>query len=888
MRAKSFLRRYQRFWGVDPVRDVDDELAFHIEMRIDELVRAGWSEPAAREATMKRFGNYAEVRDECRTLGRERVALRQRADRLDALKQDLRFATRTIAKNPVFAVVIVLTMAIGIGINSAVFSVAYGVLLRPLPFRDADALVRLWSKNDARGLEFFSVSPADYRVWRATNGVFSGTAAFERQHEGTIAKGGDPEAVDATAVTPDIFPLLGTSALHGRPLLEEDASPDAPPVAVMSHELWSARFGSDSSLIGSRVTLDDVSTMIVGVMPPRFVIPGTPARIWTPLSLATADDDHSNRYLRVLARLAPGTTLDEARGRMNIVAANLARDHPETNASWSVNIMSVPTMVVGTQFRRAVTLLLGVVGFVLLIACSNAANLQLARAAGRGREIALRVAIGATRGRIVRQLLTESTVLAVLAGAAGLVLAYGGIALLRRYGESSVPRLEDVHLDAPVLLFTAALAVGSGLLFGLVPAFRASRPDIGETLKEGGRGAGEVGIGRGIRAALVIAQVSLSLVLLIGAGLLMRSFARLQSVDVGFDSREVSVVQLRLPEPSYPDAEQSARFYETLLERVRSIPGVASAEAVSSAPFAGPNTGNVFARVDRPVASRDQAPDADFRVITPGYLKTLGIPVVRGRAFTEADRVGAPPVVLISESLARRHWPNEDPIGGRMRVGDLVEGDVYTVVGVVGDARYQSLEAPEVRPMIYFSALARPQRAMAVLIKGGDAAALSMGLREIVATTDSRLPPPHVVAMDELMRQATSTRRFALVLFGVFAAVALMLAAIGVYGVMSYLVRQRMHELGIRIALGAPNRTLVASVVGRTLAMTLAGVAIGVAGALALTRSLSTLLFDVSAHDPATFAAIAALMALVAVIASAIPARRATKADPMLALRGDG
>ena len=888
MRPKQFLRRYQRFWGADPARDVDDELAFHIEMRIDELVRSGWSEREAREATLKRFGDLAEIREECQELGRERLSRHRRADRLDALAQDLRFALRTIARNPGFAAVIALTMAIGIGTNTAVFSVAYGVLLRPLPFHDADALVRLWTKNASRGLEFFSVSPADYAVWRRTSGVFSGMAAFERQRDATLGSGIEREGVEAAAVTPSIFPLLGTQALAGRALVEEDARPGAPPALVMSHDLWSTRFGSDPSVVGRYVLLDGIQWMVVGVMPPRFSIPGTPARIWTPLSLAAASDDHAKRYLRVLARIRSGVSLEQARARMDAVAASLAADHPATNANWSVNMMSVPTMMVGAQFQRAVVLLGGVVLFVLLIACSNAANLQLARAAARGREIALRVALGASRWRVVRQLLTESTVLALLAALGGLAFAYGGVALLHQLGAGTVPRLEDVRLDGPVLAFTALLALGSGILFGLVPALRASRTDIGDTLKDGGRGVSRGVAGHGVRSALVIGEVSLSIVLLIGAGLLMRSVARLQSMDVGFEPRGLSVVRLQVPESAYPDAEQSGRFYEMLLERARRLPGVRAAAMVSSAPFAGPNSGNVFARTDRPPESRDLAPDTDYRVISPGYLRTLEIRLVRGRDFTDQDRAGAPPVVLISESAARRYWPGEDPIGARIRFGDLVGGDIHTVVGLVADARYHSLDASETRPMMYFSSLARPQQAMTLVMRGGEPAALAAALREMVASMDSRLAPPSLVPHSELMGDATSARRFALVLFSAFAGVALLLAAIGVYGVMSYLVRQRRHELGIRVALGAPSRALVAGVVGRTLALTLAGVAIGVAGALALTRFLSSLLFEVSAHDPATFAAIAGLMTVVAAMASAVPARRATRADPMMVLRGDG
>jgi predicted permease len=539
-----------------------------------------------------------------------------------------------------------------------------------------------------------------------------------------------------------------------------------------------------------------------------------------------------------------------------------------------------------------VLVLLGVVGGVLLIACANVANLQLARGAARRREIALRAALGATRGRITTQLLTESVLLALLAGVVGVALAHSGLELLRAVGTESVPRLDEVRLDAPVLAFTAAVTLGSAVLFGLLPALRASRADIGDVLKGGGRGEG-VGSGggasQGVRAALVVAEVSLSLILLVGAALLMRSFARLQAVDVGFAPAGVAVMPVRLPEPSYPDAERAGAFHAALLERVRRLPGVAGAAAVSSAPFAGPNAGLAVRREDRPLPAAGRAPDADYRVITAGYLRTLGIRLLRGRDFGPRDRGGAPEVLLISESMARALWPGEDPVGGRLRVGDVVTGPVFTVVGVVGDVRYQSRETPEVRPMMYFSALARPQRTMAVVMRGaGPAGALpAAAARAAVAALDPALPPPAVTPLEELVGEAVATPRFALVLFGIFAGAALLLAAVGIYGVMSYLVRQRAHEFGVRVALGARPRTLVASVVGRTLRLALAGVAVGLYAAWLLTGTIAPLLFEVSPTDPVTFGAIALLLVAVAALAGALPARRAAHADPLRAMRGD-
>ncbi|MDQ3949181.1 MAG: ABC transporter permease, partial [Gemmatimonadota bacterium] len=540
MSRDPILRRYRRFFGADPRRDVDDEIAFHLAMRVEEFQRAGMAPEEAKEAAMNRFGNLSRVREECHELGRRRATRKLRAVRIDALRQDVRFALRTIAANRGFSLMVVLTLALGIGATTAVFSVAYGVLLRPLPYRDAESLVRLFSRRADRGLEFFSVSPADYSVWRARNRVFSAMAAFDRQYDATLLRGSEPQAVEVAAVTPDVFPLLGTAALRGRALLPDDARDGAPAVAVLHHGLWTARFGSDSSVVGTGITIDGRRHTVVGVMPQRFSIPGTSAEIWTPLSLPNASADHGNRHLRVLARLAPGVTLERARSQMDAIAAALAQEYPETNRSWSVNMMSVTEMVVGTQFRRALLALLGVVGFVLLIACANSANLQLARGAARRREIAVRAALGATRGRITTQLLTESVLLGLIAGVLGVALARAGLQLLRAVGTETVPRLADVRLDGPVLAFTAIVALGSGVLFGLLPALRASRSDIGEVLKAGGRGEAQGAAGKGVRAALVVAEVSLSLILLVGAGLLMRSFMRLQAVDVGFTPTNVA------------------------------------------------------------------------------------------------------------------------------------------------------------------------------------------------------------------------------------------------------------------------------------------------------------------------------------------------------------
>jgi putative ABC transport system permease protein len=626
-------------------------------------------------------------------------------------------------------------------------------------------------------------------------------------------------------------------------------------------------------------------------MPPRFFVPGTNAQVWTPLSIESAPPPTGDRHLRVLGRLAPGYTVATAHAQLDVIAARTAKEIPGYSEGWSTKVSSVPEMIIGTQFRRAVVMLVGVVAFVLLIACANAANLQLARAATRERELAVRAAMGASRGRIACQLLTESTLLSVVAGAAGLLLAYGGISLLRALGTTTVPRLEDVSLDGPVVLFTSVVALGTAVLFGLVPAWRSSRSDVNEVLKHGGRGAARTHIASGIRSALIVGEISLSLVLLIGAGLVLRSFATLQAVDLGFDERNLLIARTTLPAALYPEPVQVSGFLRSALERARSLGGVASVAAVSSAPFSGPNSGTSFVRVDQALpASAGQVPGADLRVVTPGYFTTMKIPFMHGRDFSDEDRVGAPKVVIIGAEMARQYWPNENPIGHGIRVGDVTNGDVFTIVGVVRDAHYQSRSPEELRPFMYVSwaSLSKPPRSMTIVARVDDGSGAAASLRGLLASLDRRLPVPAITPMKEVLATTMATPRFALTLFSVFAIIAMILAAIGIYGVLSYVVRQRTHEMGVRAALGASRARLVRLVVGGALRLTLAGLAVGIAAAYGLTRWMDNLLFNVSPTDLRTFIALPLLLAVVALLASVLPALRAARADPMQAVRGDG
>jgi predicted permease len=859
--------------------ELSDEIRFHLEMETEKNIRAGMTPDEARRAAALAFGGVERVREEHRDARGTRL--------FENLASDFKYAARTLRKNPGFTTVVALTIMLGIGANAAVFSVAYGVLLRPLPYAESERLVRLWSRNDARQLPYFSVSPADFADWRARNRVFTAMAAYERQRSVTLTRGNEPQALEVASVSPAVFSVLGTPALFGRSLTDDDARPGAPLVGVMEHDLWMTRFGRDSSIVGSDVIIDGQKVAIVGVMPQYFFLPGNPAQLWLPLSLANASPDHGNRYLRVVGRLRPGVALADANAQMDRIAAQVAAENPGANPDWRVNMMSINEQVIGRQWRRSVIVLSGVVAFVLLIACANAANLQLARGAARRKEIAVRTAIGAGRGRIVAQLLAESTVLAIIGGAAGLALAFFGVSVLRSVGADRIPRIAEVEINGIVLAFTALITLLSGFLFGILPAFAASRSDVSTVLKEGGRGTSREGIGQRARGALVMAQVALSLVLLVGAGLLIKSFVQLQDVQLGFDPQDVHLATVRLPEARYAEPDRFGDFYGTLLERVRQARGVRSAALISSAPFAGPNNGFAFIVPERPPRPGEGSPAADARVITDGYFRSMRIGMLRGRDFTPADRRGAPNVVIISETMAKQHWPDTDPVGRQLHMGAREKPMPFTIVGVVRDVRYQSLQDPEVRPLMYFSAFAGPPRGMAIVAQASDATTFTSQAREALRAIDATLPFAMVDSMERLVTQALATQRFALVLFAIFAATALLLAAIGIYGVLSYLVRQRTHEMGVRVALGASSSALMRDVLVGAMRLTLPGVLIGIAGAWWLTGLMSTLLFNVSPKDTLTFATVAVVLTATAALASLAPARRATRADPMLALRSD-
>ncbi|MFL6277890.1 MAG: ABC transporter permease [Blastocatellia bacterium] len=810
---------------------------------------------------------------------------------MEILWHDLRFAIRTLLKKPGFTFVLVLALALGIGANTAIFSVVNAVLLRPLPYKQADRLVWIWGTDPKDDIDHEVASPPDYNDWKTQGQSFEEMGAFANTRL-TLTGSGEPERYDGAFVTDGFFEVLGVPAARGRTFTPDEDKPNGPRVIILSHGLWQRRFGGDPNVIGQSITINGNPFTVVGVMPAHFKHPrpesNRNAEMWLPLQIDYAKAGRRSDSLGVIARLKPGLAIEQARAEMTTIAAQLEQQYPASNSGWGTIVVPLHERFVG-NVRPVLVVLLGAVGFLLLIACANVANLLLARAAARQKEMAIRTALGARRWRIVRQLLTESVLLAVVGGALGLLLALWGVEALVALAPGNIPRLNEVSLDARVLLFTFGVTLLTGVLFGLFPALQAANPNLNETLKEGGRGTTEGGRGGRARRILVVAEVALALVPLIGAGLMVKSFIRLQEVKPGFDPDRVLAVEVYLPRTTYKEGEQATAFYQQLLSRVQNLPGVEDAGAIDTLPLSG--GGNVLAfyvegHVPQPT---DKTPDAEARIVTPGYFQTMSIPLLRGRYLSEQDGPKTPRAFVINDTLARRYFGNEDPIGKRMNLGDEKDSDWYTVVGIVQDTRQEGLEA-EPYPQMYASNTQEARRSMVLVARtAGDPAKMLPSIRSTVAEMDSTLALNNARTMTQVVSESIARPRFNMLLMSLFAVVALLLAGVGIYGVMAYSVSQRTHEIGVRMALGASTADVLRMVVRQGMGLTLLGVGIGLAGAFVITRLiaslLSGLLFQVGAHDPLTFAGIALLLALVALAACLIPARRATKVDPMVALR---
>jgi predicted permease len=890
---RHLLLRLRGLWRSDKIHDeIDEELQFHIDLRIEDNIRRGLSAAEARQDAEQRFGSLLRIKEQGYDVRGGRW--------LEDFWQDLRYGVRMLRKQPGFTLVAALTLALGIGANTAIFSVVNAVLMRPLPYHDPARITMIWSDNPATQLGLHEMPPtnADIADWREQNHVFERIAAY-RSSFANLSAQGEAERAAGAAVTFDFFPLLGVEPVLGRTFTAEEDQPNKNRVVVISYGLWQRAFGGDPGIIGKAIALDTVDFTVIGVMPRGFNFPrgaempagygfAPQADIWVPLALSAERWQRRNqRQLVAMARLKPDTALEQAQAEMSAIAQRQAGDFPDSNAGWVVRLVPLKDQVVG-KTRPLLLVLLAVVAFVLLIACANVASLLLARAAARQKEIALRAALGAGRRRVIRQLLTESILLSSLGGALGLLVAYWGVKALIAASPTNIPRLGETTLDLPVLGFTAGISLLTGILFGLVPAIQAAKTNLSEALKEGGRNPATPGQHR-LRSLLIVSEVALALVLLVGAGLLVRSFSRLLAVDPGFNPQSVLALDVMLPGAKYHTQESRCNFYQQLLARIETLPGVRAAGGISDVPLSGAEGLYPLAIEGRPPARHGQEPSTDGRDVTPNYFEAMGVPLLQGRAFSESDAPGQPEVAIINETIARQFFPGEDPIGKRVKLGpaDDPREPWLTVVGVVGDVKSTVLES-DPRAQVYRPFLQLSWSDLSILIRTeSDPLQLVPAVRNEVKAIDPNQPVTNVRTMEQAVAESVSRRRFIMLLLAVFAAVALLLTVVGLYGVISYSVTRRTHEFGVRLALGAQARDVLRLVVGDGLRLAAAGVGIGLVAAIALTRGMVSLLFNVSALDPLTFTLVTALLVFVALVSSYIPARRATKVDPMIALRSE-
>lgn len=877
--------------------EVDDELRFHLESRTEALMARGLTREEARGRALQEFGDIADARDSMARFGQRVHTVRRRRSYVGDFRRDISYSVRRLRSAPAFAVTAVLTLALGIGANTAIFSLVYGVLLRPLPFPDPDRLYAVYTANRTAGMLEASVSAVDLDDWRASRSAIEdlGGFFFADGTSGVDLTGrGSPQRLSAVFITPGFLTALGVQPFAGRlPREDEMVRGGRDKVVMLTHGFWMREFGGDPSVVGTSISLGGEPYDVLGVLPPQLRYPAEFADVFVPFS--TIPDSgipriRPVRALRVVARAKPGVTEDGVRAEMMTITARLAAEYPE-NRSWDAATVRPLADVISGPVRPGLLVLLGAVGLVLLMACVNVAGLQLARAMGRGREVAVRLALGARRGRLVRQLLTESLVLSVAGGVAGLLLAKGGLAGLIALASGQLPRAAEVELDVVMIGFAMGLSIVTGLAFGLVPAWRTSRGDAHLAFRDGGRSIAGQGHQR-IRSTLVIAEVAVAMMLVVGAGLMGRSFLALTRVDAGFQPDHLLAVQFtidaeRHSSPAAPPAPAAVSgrshytgYYQQVIDRVRALPGVLSAAAVKDAPFRGNGELNSFRIPDRPVPAGEQAPLATVIHVSDGYFKTIGARV-DGREFTRDDRAGAPPVVVVNDAFARRHFPGERAVGKSLRFGQ----SPVEIVGVVNDIRQVSMAEPAA-PTIYLHNLQNGRVKTTIVARtAGDPMALAPAVRAAIWEIDPLQAITTVFTFDEAVGRSLARSRLLAVLLGSFGALGLLLGAVGVYGVLASLVTERRREIGVRLALGARPEMVRRLVVRRGLGLALAGIAIGLAGAFGLSRYLDAVLFGVGPADPITFGGTAAVLLAAALAASWMPAYRASRLDPVETLR---
>ena len=863
--------------------DLSDELRFHVEQQTKANIGAGMSPQEAKRQAALQFGAVEGVKEDCRE--------ERRGFWLETLWADVRYALRILRKNPGFAAIAILTLALGIGANTAIFSVVYAVLFKPLPYANPQQLVVVFSAKPQEGIAMTGVSYPNFEELRAQNHVFSELAA-NQQHDLTLTGRGEPFVVTTGVVTPEVFALLAQAPLAGRTLVPDDGKRGAAPVVILSENLWRSRFGADPNIVGTSISLDKRSFTVVGIMRVGFCSPMGVSRaqdVWVPL----VDDPlfggwmarRGGHWMNLIGRLSPGVSVAQAQAEMDTMAGRFAKEDPANNAGWIIRVGPLQSAIV-EDVKPALLILLGAVALVLLIACANIANLLLARATSRAREMSVRIALGAGRGRIVRQLLTESAALGLLGGIAGVLLAYWGVRGLSSLLPASLPQAHEIRVDVWVLGFALLLSIVASFVFGLAPALFAAGADLQTSLREGAGRAGGSGARQRARSFLAATEVALAMVLLIGAGLLVRSFVAITSVKPGFDSRHLLKAEVSLPQFEYSTPQQWTNFTNELLARIQAEPGMRDSAIAAPLPLAYDNVNLGFEIAGSAAPPSAKPRTADYVSISPEYFRVMGIPLLQGRNFNQQDSMPAPRVAIISAEMARMYFPNQDPIGKRLIFGFPPNSDVAReIVGIAGDVRDVSLSQMP-GAMMYVPFQQAPFWGGLVVTRTNlSLSAAVASIQRGVNAIDKDLPITDVASMSDAIEGTVAQPRFQTFLLGMFGSLALILAAVGIYGVISYSVVQRTHEIGIRISLGAQRKDVLHLVLGEGLKLALVGAATGLAAALGLTRLMAKLLYGVSATDPFTFAAVAVVLMFVALIACYIPARRAMRVDPLVALR---
>lgn len=806
---------------------------------------------------------------------------------MNSVVQDIRYGARMLRAHRGFTIVAVLTLGLGIGANSAIFSVVNSVLLRPLPYNDSGRLVEIWETNPIKGWTDAPVASANLLDWQARNDVFEDIGAYIPSLQNfSLMSGDSPERLQGVIVTPNLFSVLDAAPLLGRSFLPDEQEDGKRDVIILSYALWQRSFGGNPGIVGQAIKISGANRTVVGIMPKGFQFPTRGSELWVPLGISRARMATIRRphFLNAVARLKPGVTVAQAASEMTVIASALEEQYPETNVKMGVGLGPLQKWIIGDT-SLPLLVFLAAVGFVLLIACANVANLMLARGISRAREIGLRMALGADRSRLVRQLLTEGMLLSILGGGLGLFLSIWSLPLLLRLSPGTIPRLDEVRLDARAIGFTLALSLLTTLVFGFLPALEGTRLDLVTSIKDSGRGSTTGARGRSFQSILIVAEVALSLVVVTASGLLLRSFSRLAGVSPGFSPDKLLTLQLSLPGSKYPNGQQAVDFYNELEAHLRNLPGVASAGSITTLPLNGTSFTSDFTIENRP--PEEYGKEVRHNTVTPDYFRTVGISLERGRFFTLADGSKTTPVIIINHTLEQQYFAGEDPIGKRLKFSkpQVADNDWFTIAGVVGDEKQDGL-ATAARPEIYQPIAQNPVSEIAMVVRTlGDPRTTLSGIRERIRSMDPELPPFNIQTMDDVLYRSLARDRFTTVLLLIFGGVALVLAAIGVYGIISYGVTQRVQEVGVRMALGAQTGDVLRLIVGQGLKLVLVGIALGAVAAFATTRLISDLLYQVSATDPLTFGATSLLIMGIALLACYVPARRASSTDPIEAIR---